>query len=331
MEEEVILRPEDLPHPQDIADSVADEDPEVMTYRLAREAMCQGKRHNAIPEDRDECRHRRAAGWVCQDCGERLARFTHFLDLGGHTLYLKMIDWKEIALPDAGYIYKAYSPSDVIELREYMMYLLWLALDPEEEADKQLPHDVSEKLENYLQTRDQAWELISQRQSPLRVLKFNSTFECGNLERATLVTPQHYVLTVRPDINTCGCSQWFYFSVSNTTADARVQFDIINFTKKSRLYHAGMRVWVLSTKQRGSVSATAADGWMQAGEEISYGGNTHLRKAGGNGAQEDTKHFYTLSFKYTFQFSDDEVFFAYANPYPYTKICRMIAETEVLP
>jgi hypothetical protein len=50
----------------------------------------------------------------------------------------------------------------------------------------------------------------------LRSLSFDSHFESGNLLRATKVGPFEYDLYIRPDINTTGFQQWWYFSLCNT-------------------------------------------------------------------------------------------------------------------
>jgi hypothetical protein len=48
------------------------------------------------------------------------------------------------------------------------------------------------------------------------VLRFESRFESGNLQRAVKVGPFEYDLFIRPDINTSNHQQWWYFAVSNT-------------------------------------------------------------------------------------------------------------------
>lgn len=49
-----------------------------------------------------------------------------------------------------------------------------------------------------------------------RTLVFESRFESGNLRRAVQVYEHEYDLILKPDVNTRGHTQWFYFSVSNT-------------------------------------------------------------------------------------------------------------------
>lgn len=49
-----------------------------------------------------------------------------------------------------------------------------------------------------------------------RTLVFESRFESGNLRRAVQVYEYEYDLILKPDVNTRGHTQWFYFSVANT-------------------------------------------------------------------------------------------------------------------
>ena len=44
-------------------------------------------------------------------------------------------------------------------------------------------------------------------------LVFDSAFECDNLDRVIMVTETEYDLYMRPDTNTRGHHQWFYFKV----------------------------------------------------------------------------------------------------------------------
>jgi hypothetical protein len=47
-------------------------------------------------------------------------------------------------------------------------------------------------------------------------LIFDSQFECGNLDIAVKCKSREYDLYIRPDTNTTGNFQWFYFKVINT-------------------------------------------------------------------------------------------------------------------
>jgi hypothetical protein len=72
------------------------------------------------------------------------------------------------------------------------------------------------------------WRAISARPYPL---VFESRMESGNLRRAIQVYPHEYDLILRPDINTRGHTQWFYFSISNTRRNVPYKLNIINLVK----------------------------------------------------------------------------------------------------
>ena len=77
-------------------------------------------------------------------------------------------------------------------------------------------------------------------------LLFESRFECGNLRRAIQVYEFEYDLILKPDYNTRGYTQWYYFRVSNTRAGKAYRFNIINLMKPDSLYNHGMRPLVYS-------------------------------------------------------------------------------------
>lgn len=74
------------------------------------------------------------------------------------------------------------------------------------------------------------------------ILEFSSSFESGNLDRVVMVSPIEYDLYMRPDSNSRGHHQWFYFKVVNRSAMGRVRFNILNFTKQESLYQVGMKL-----------------------------------------------------------------------------------------
>jgi hypothetical protein len=75
-------------------------------------------------------------------------------------------------------------------------------------------------------------------------LVFESRMESGNLRRAIQVYPHEYDLILRPDINTRGHTQWFYFSVSNTRRNIPYKFNVINLVKGDSLYLVGAVIHV---------------------------------------------------------------------------------------
>jgi hypothetical protein len=55
-----------------------------------------------------------------------------------------------------------------------------------------------------------------------------------------MISPNEYDLYMRPDTNSKGHHQWFYFKVTSKKALGPVKFNIINFTKHRSLYETGM-------------------------------------------------------------------------------------------
>lgn len=154
-----------------------------------------------------------------------------------------------------------------------------------------------------------------------RTLQFESRFESGNLALAGKISDNEYKLILQNDTNSNGHTQWFYFRVGNTTEGLRVTFHLLNFGKSDSLFNYGMKVLVLSTlnNQKAGLS------WTRACDNISYYANSIRKSEGG-------KSFYTLTFSYLFQHSQDTVYFAYSYPYTYSDLMedlnRIETETE---
>lgn len=290
------------------------EDPKGIAYTLSFDVRSRLLQQNCLDKN-SVCPHQRIANWVCAACGLRFANFRHSLDRGGHNLYFTVLDWNEIELPKEDCIYKGYDPKNVVELREYMMFLINLSI----KGKVEIVPNMSKRLSDYLSQRNDLWE-EAVREAEGKVLRFDALFESGNLDQVNVVNCEHYVLTVKPDVNTCGTSQWFYFSVTNTVASSTVKFEIVNFTRKMKLYRAGMKIWVWSKK----LERESKVKWHKGGVDIEYRANSHKRQAD----ESEDKSFYTLSFKYEFKHDHDTVFFAYTCPYTYSDICSLIAKKE---
>ena len=73
-------------------------------------------------------------------------------------------------------------------------------------------------------------------------LAFDSQFESGNLDLAIQVQPREYNLYLRPDTNTKGYCNWFFFKVTRRPdakgrfPPCRYQMSILNMYKKKALY-----------------------------------------------------------------------------------------------
>ena len=153
-----------------------------------------------------------------------------------------------------------------------------------------------------------------------KTLVFESRFESGNLSLAIKSSDVEYNLVLQNDINSKGNTQWFYYQVKNTSENLDVRFNIVNFTKKDSLYNFGMKVLVFSEKE----NAKSELGWFRAGTDISYYQN-NIRRPG------SSKCFFSLSFNYKFEYSQDTVYFAYCFPYTYTDLIQDIMDLELDP
>jgi hypothetical protein len=59
---------------------------------------------------------------------------------------------------------------------------------------------------------------------------------------------QRYHLMMQNDINTYGCTQWFFFRVQNKKIP-KATFFINNFYKADSLYKKGMKILIFSMKK----------------------------------------------------------------------------------
>lgn len=102
-------------------------------------------------------------------------------------------------------------------------------------------------------------------------LKFDSNFESGNLDLVIRTFEESYShsynLFLRPDTNTRGHMQWFYFKVKNENIGRKkVKFNICNNKRAATLYNRGMRPFIYSkiTEKVKNIK------WVQGGDNVSY-------------------------------------------------------------
>lgn len=93
----------------------------------------------------------------------------------------------------------------------------------------------------------------------------------------------------------------------------RATFCINNFYKADSLYRQGMKVLIFSMKKY----LQEGVGWVRGGEEIAYFANKISEKKENN---LTVKKFYSLKFAYSFEYEEDEVYFAYNYPYTYSRL-----------
>ncbi len=65
-----------------------------------------------------------------------------------------------------------------------------------------------------------------------------------------------------------------------------------------------MKIYIYSKK--------SGKGWVQGGDKIKFDMNFFFEN------EETKQRYYTLTFEYRFEYSDDKVYFAYHKPYKYT-------------
>ena len=108
------------------------------------------------------------------------------------------------------------------------------------------------------QTREAKLRMIS----PINkdMLVFESRFESGNLRRAVQVSSYEYDLILRPDLNTRGHTQWFYFAFANAKRGVTYKFNILNCVKPDSLFNSGLQPLIYSMEE----AKVRGTGWQAA-------------------------------------------------------------------
>ena len=138
-------------------------------------------------------------------------------------------------------------------------------------------------------------------------LQFESRFESGNLRRSVQVSPFEYDLILRPDLNTRGHTQWFYFAFANAQRGGTYKFNVINCVKPDSLFNFGLLPLVYSTQD----ATEKQVGWRRRGHDVCYYQN-HIKRRSG--------YYYTLSFKLRVTSASDIIYVAYSHPYTLTDL-----------
>ena len=146
-------------------------------------------------------------------------------------------------------------------------------------------------------------------------LIFESRFESGNLRRAIQIYQGEYDLILRPDINTRGHTQWYYFSVSNMRKGRKYKLNIINMMKPDSVYNQGLRPLAYSNKE---AEATGI-GWYRIATDIAYYANSIKRKNGS---------YYTLTLTVSFPHEQDTCYMAHCYPFTYSDLQSYLARLE---
>ena len=168
------------------------------------------------------------------------------------------------------------------------------------------------------------------------IINFESNFECGNLQLAYLISSSKeikeesfffnsfsnneidtYQLFLQNDTNTTGYSQWFFFRVMNGKKNQKINMNIMNFQRKTTKYSNGIKLWYYSKKKNEEKKI----GWHHTNENVEYNQNFLYRFINGK-----RQYYYTLSFDYTFEYDDDEIYFANSIPFTYSDIIKDLNE-----
>ena len=166
---------------------------------------------------------------------------------------------------------------------------------------------------------------------------FESNFESGNLQLVYLINSsketseenimndsnkdyETYQLFLHNDTNTTGYSQWFFFRIKKGKKNQKINLNIMNFQRKTTKYANGIKIWYYSTKKNQENKI----GWEHTTENVEYYQNFLYRFIKGK-----KEYYYTLSFDYTFEYNDDEVYFANCIPYTYSDIIKDLNEYTI--
>jgi hypothetical protein len=70
------------------------------------------------------------------------------------------------------------------------------------------------------------------------ILRFDSNFECGNLDSAYYAAENEYNLLIKVDTNTFGNTYWFMYKVSNIKVNQEVRFNVLNYTRSMKKFYS---------------------------------------------------------------------------------------------
>jgi hypothetical protein len=146
-------------------------------------------------------------------------------------------------------------------------------------------------------------------------IAFDGNFENGNLDLAFRTTEGQYNLLTRPDTNSKGHTQWFFFKVRSTVKQT-VQLNLINMVKPKSLFGRGAYPYI------GYKDSAGKFVWGQLPDtcRLSYT-RTNLKYDISEGPKK--RIYMTLSFSLELE-SGRERWIAYSIPYTYSDLLRYI-------
>eukprot|EP01063_Lacrimia_lanifica_P005148 TRINITY_DN12961_c0_g1_i2.p1 TRINITY_DN12961_c0_g1~~TRINITY_DN12961_c0_g1_i2.p1 ORF type:complete len:447 (+),score=182.22 TRINITY_DN12961_c0_g1_i2:136-1476(+) len=139
-------------------------------------------------------------------------------------------------------------------------------------------------------------------------MRFDCSFESGNIGKVQALNEFEFDVSVRPDTNNPHYRVWYYFSVNQVHKGQRAIFHIINGSKTKSLYRIGMTPIVRSTSR---------PKWDRIPQkQVYYYKSPRLKKN------------YVLSFAFQFDKEEDTYYFAYCYPYTFTFLQKFLAHVD---
>ena len=91
----------------------------------------------------------------------------------------------------------------------------------------------------------------------------------------------------------------------------------MNFQRKTSKYSSGIKIWYYSVKKNEEKNI----GWHHINEKVEYYKNFLYRYIKGK-----RQYYYSLSFDYTFEYDNDEIYFANSIPFTFSDIINGLNE-----
>jgi len=141
------------------------------------------------------------------------------------------------------------------------------------------------------------------------VLRFDSHFESGNLNKVFRIDDQTYHLILEYDAD--GSCQWFYFRINNMRAGADYKFYISGFHKEKSLFSSGHKCFMYSQTK----SKKEGISWFRCGDDYSFSVTSRSKSK---------QKRATVQFVTQFPYDCDTCYLCYAIPYTYSDMLRSI-------
>ncbi|KAL0489181.1 cytosolic carboxypeptidase [Acrasis kona] len=142
-------------------------------------------------------------------------------------------------------------------------------------------------------------------------LKFDSSFESGNLAKATRISKYEYELELSFDNDKGHFTQWFYFSVRRMVKGRTYKFNIINFYKSGSSFRDGMK----------PLSYSEVKGWRRRAADVKY--------YEGEKKKDQSSNYNILTWTYKQDHDVKKMFFCHCYPYTYSDLCSYLEDVKL--